>query len=331
MSDKKSWGKPAVDPMNLRSMLMLDVAREMMINDTWTHKAVSVTMSNPEHPDGTSVSFLGVNDPQAILDVAEGRLEVSTLNPVVMLNMARLGTGPFEKPLNVAVIAVMPHYDQLAFAVTDRLGFTSLADIAAARYPLRVSVRGSLDDVTAMSIDVVLSTYGFSLADIVAWGGSVFYDQPMPNHPTRLGRLENGEIDAIFEEGTIIWANDVTAAGASILPIDDAHLATLTALGFRRGVLDVDTYPTLPADIQTLDYSGWPIYCRADASDEIVRQFCAALEQAKNRIVWQIGPANQAPLPLDRMTTDSSATPFDVPLHPAAKAYWQELGYPVAP
>lgn len=248
-----------------------------------------------------------------------------------MLNMARLGTGPFASPLNLAVIAVLPHYDQLAFAVADRLGFTSLADIAAARHPLRVSVRGSLDEVTAMSIDVVLGSYGFSLADIVDWGGSVFYDQPMPNHPSRLGRLASGEIDAIFEEGTIIWADGLAAAGASILPIDDEHLDALVSIGFRRGVLDVDTYPSLAADIQTVDYSGWPIYCRADAGDELVRQFCAALERAKDCIVWQIGPEKQPTLPLDAMTADSAATPFDVPLHPAARAYWQELGYPVDP
>ncbi|GAA1130573.1 TAXI family TRAP transporter solute-binding subunit [Arthrobacter flavus] len=331
MPDKRSWGKPAIDPMNLRSMLMLDVAREMMISDTWTHKAVSVSMSNPENPEDAAVSFLGVNDPDGIVDVADGRLDIATLNPVVMLNMARLGTGPFPSPLDLATIAVIPHYDQLAFAVANRLGFESLADIAEAKYPLRVSVRGSLDVVTAMSIDVVLSTYGFSLADIVAWGGTVFYDQPMPNHPTRIGRLENGEIDAIFEEGTIIWANDVIAAGASILPIDNDHLATLIALGFRRGILDKATYPTLPGDIQTLDYSGWPIYCRIDASDKLVRQFCAGLERAKDRIVWQIGPENQPPLPLEQMTTDSPASPFDVPLHPAARAYWQEIGYPVKP
>lgn len=43
MSDEKSWGKPAIDPMKLRSILMLDVAREMMISDPWTHKAAFVS------------------------------------------------------------------------------------------------------------------------------------------------------------------------------------------------------------------------------------------------------------------------------------------------
>ena len=313
--------------MNLRSMIMLDVAREMMINDDWTHKAVSLSMSDPEHPAARPVTLLGVNDPRAIAEVAAGRLDLATLNPVVMLNMARLGTGPFRSPLAVSTIAVLPHHDQLAFAVADRLGFVDLQQIADARYPLRVSVRGSLDEVTAMSIDVVLGVHGFSLADIVDWGGTVFYDQPMPNHPSRLGRLTSGAIDAIFEEGTVLWANDVAAAGATILPIDDEHLATLQELGFRAGVLDVATYPTLGGDVQTVDYSGWPLYCRTTADDALVRQLCQALDRAQNRIVWQIGPETQPPLPIDRMVSDSPATPFDVPLHPAAEAYWREHGY----
>jgi hypothetical protein len=246
---------------------------------------------------------------------------------MVSITMARLGTGPFTTPLDLSTIAVMPHHDQLAFAVSDRLGITDLAEIAERRYPLRVSVRGSLDDVTSRSVDVVLGVYGFSLADLVAWGGAVLHDQPMPNHPTRIGRLASGEIDAIFEEGTIIWADDVRGAGASILPIDDEHLAALQRLGFRRGVLDVATYPSLGADVQTVDYSGWPIFCRTDAADALVEQFCRSLEHAKDRIVWNIGPAEQPPLPLEQMVSESPATPFDVPLHPAAKAYWRSVGY----
>ncbi len=149
----------------------------------------------------------------------------------------------------------------------------------------------------------------------------------MPNHPTRLGRLRNGDIDAIFEEGAIIWADDVKAAGASFLPIDDEHLNVLRTLGFRRGVLGTATYPSLGTDVQTLDYSGWPVFCRQNESDDLVRQFCRGLDKAQDRIVWRIGPARQPPLPLAEMVQESPATPFDVALHPAAKAYWQETGY----
>jgi hypothetical protein len=93
---------------------------------------------------------------------------------------ARRGVGAFDYPREVATIAVLPHDDRLGFAVAERLDFTSLSDIAAARYPLRISVRGSLDACTPVIVDVVLRAHGFGRADIRDWGGEVSYDQPMP-------------------------------------------------------------------------------------------------------------------------------------------------------
>jgi TRAP-type uncharacterized transport system substrate-binding protein len=304
-------------------MLFLDVAREIMLADDWTHRAVTIVMES--HTGPGRFSFYGANHPDAIEEVHAGRVDVSTLNPAVMLTMAHRGTGPFDEPKNVAVLAVLPHYDQLGFAVANRLGFAHLGDIAAKRYPLRVSVRGSIDACTPVMVDVVLRAHGFTLADIVAWGGEISYDQPMPDDPSRMGRLAAGEIDAIFDEGVIMWANLVADAGASFLPVE--HLEALQAQGFRRGLLGKSLYPTLPGDIETVDYSGWPIYCRADASDALIDKFCRALITRRDAIVWNIGGPKQPPLPLEQMARESPSTPQDVPLHPAATAVWQEHGY----
>ena len=312
-----------VDPTNLRPMLFLDVAREIMLAGDWTHRAVTVVMES--HTGPGRFAFYGANHPGAIEEVHAGRIDVSTLNPAVMLTMAHRGTGPFDGPKNVAAVAVLPHYDQLGFAVASRLGFTSLEDIAAKRYPLRVSVRGSIDACTPIMVDVVLRAHGFTLADIVAWGGEITYDQPMPNDPSRIGRLAAGEIDAIFDEGVVMWANLIAGAGAHFLPA--GHLDALVAQGFRRGLLEQSRYPTLPGDIATVDFSGWPIYCRADASDALIDKFCRALVARQDAIVWDIGGVRQPPLPLDRMARESPATPQDVPLHPAATAVWQEHGF----
>jgi TRAP-type uncharacterized transport system substrate-binding protein len=227
----------------------------------------------------------------------------------------------------VATIAVLPHDDRLGFAVADRLGFAGLADIAAARYPLRVSVRGSVDACTPIMVDVVLRAYGFSLDDIRGWGGEISYDQPMPNHPSRIGRLERGEIDAIFDEGIVMWANLLAAAGAGFLPLDSEHLTALEAQGFRRALIEKSRYPSLPADVPAVDYSGWPIYCRADTPAPLVEKFCQALVRRRDHIPWDIGGVSQPPLPLERMVRESPVTPLDVPLHPQAAAVWQQHGF----
>ena len=312
-----------VDPTNLRPMLFLDVAREMMLADDWSHRAVSVVMES--HTGPGRFSFYGANHPEVIEAVHAGRIDVSTLNPAAMLTMAHRGTGAFDRPKNVATIAVLPHYDQLGFAVASRLGFTSLGDIAARRYPLRVSVRGSIDACTPVMVDVVLRAHGFTLADVRDWGGEISYDQPMPNDPSRIGRLAAGELDAIFDEGVIMWADLVAWAGAGFLPVTEQK--DLQAQGFRRGLLEQSRYPSLPGDIETVDYSGWPIYCRADAPNGLIEKFCRALIARRDTIVWDIGGVSQPPLPLDRMARESPSTPQDVPLHPAAAAIWREHGF----
>jgi hypothetical protein len=39
-----------VDPTNLRPMMFLDVARAMMLNQDWSHRAVSVVMESHTGP-----------------------------------------------------------------------------------------------------------------------------------------------------------------------------------------------------------------------------------------------------------------------------------------
>ena len=73
----------------------------------------------------------------------------------------------------------------------------------------------------------------------------------------------------------------------------------------------------------TLDFSGFPVYTRADVSDDVVTALCAALEASKERIPWQ----GEGPLPLDRMCRDTPDGPLDVPLHPAAERFWRQKGY----
>jgi hypothetical protein len=68
-------------------------------------------------------------------------------------------------------------------------------------------------------------------------------------HPSRIGRLERGEIDAIFDEGVVLWANLLAGVGAHLLPLSPDHLEVLEAEGFRRGLIEKSGYPILPGDI----------------------------------------------------------------------------------
>jgi TRAP-type uncharacterized transport system substrate-binding protein len=107
------------------------------------------------------------------------------------------------------------------------------------------------------------------------------------------------------------------------LPLDEPQLRQLEEIGFRRASIPRERFPSLSRDIPTLDFSGWPVFTRADVGDDFVYAFCRALDARKTRLRYQ----QPGPLPLDRMCRDTPEGPLDVPLHPAAERYWREVGY----
>lgn len=315
-----------LDPTAIRANLMLQTAAFMTTEPDWSFRQTTIELQSQVGIPGVFRLF-GANHPDSIQQVFERQLDISILNPSAILTMAHRGVGLFQHPMEVATIAVLPHYDQLGFAVRQDTGLTSLDDIRDKRYPLRLSTRGSADWCTTRLVEQVLQAHGFGYADIIAWGGSVSFDQPMPNHASRLGKAQAGELDAIFDEGIQVWANQVTAAGLHFLPLAENRLVELEQRGFRRGTIEQARYPALPADVATVDFSGWPIYTRLDAPDLLVRKFCEGLEANKAQLPWQMGKLPQAPMPLARMVQESPETPLDVPLHAAARHFWQQCGY----
>jgi hypothetical protein len=233
------------------------------------------------------------------------------------------GTGPYKKPIPLRAITIIPSPDQLAFAVTERTGVNSLREIRERRLPLRVSLRGQRDHALHPVVNEVLAAAGFFLDDIISWGGQVRYDDGLPMKDNRFGAMQRGEVDMIVDEAVRGWVNAALDAGMRILPLDEAMLTQLEALGLRRGVMPQERYPKLPEDLPTLDFSGFAVYTHADVPDAVVTSICAALEARKDRIGWQ----EPGPLPLELMCRDSADGPLTIPLHPAAEKFWRERGY----
>jgi hypothetical protein len=320
-----------VDPMSIRSKLMLETVSHMMTEADWPYRVPTIDLISQGDEIGAFRIF-GANHPDSLRQVFERKIDISIMNPGTILSMADRGVGLFSEPLKVALIAVLPHYDQLGFAVSKKTGLSSLSDIRKKRFPLRVSVRGSLDACTTRLVEKVLKVHDFSYDDILSWGGSVSYDQPMPRDsfpgvPSRIERVASGELDAIFEEGVVVWANEAVDIGMQFLNLDEKHLSLLEREGFKRGTLEKSRLARLPADVATIDFSGWPIFCRVDTPDLLIRKFCEAMEARKDCIPWTWGPVKQKPMPLERMVVHALDTPIDVAFHPAAREFWTKMGY----
>jgi len=172
--------------------------------------------------------------------------------------------------------------------------------------------------------DDVAAAAGFSRDDIASWGGEVRKAGSVPwPHTETFKALIRGDVDAIFDEAATAWVPQALEAGITILPLAEATVATLEAMGYRGAVLPRSTYHRLPRDILSLDFSGWTVFVHADADDDLVTRICAGLDARKTRIPWE----EPGDLPVERMAREAPDTPQTVPLHPAAERFWRGRGY----
>jgi TRAP-type uncharacterized transport system substrate-binding protein len=273
--------------------------------------------------DEWPLTLFGSDSPATIHEVAAGKVQFAMINPGMILKLAALGSAPFKEPIPLRMIATLPALDQMVFAVKQDTGLKSITDIRDRKFPLKLSLRGQPDHSLQVIIDHLCTAAGFTLDDIVKWGGEVRYDAGMPYGQNRIGAVHRGEIDAIFDEGASAWGNMALELGMTFLSLDDAILQRLESVGLRRGLIECKNFPKLAADVATLDFSGWPIYTIESTPDDIVRDFCRALEESKERIPW----AKAEALPLGQMVRDTREGHLEVSLHPAAENFWRERGY----
>jgi hypothetical protein len=312
----------AIGRDTIRSHLVLEIASELVDRPEWPYRQARINLRE-QGGDTWPVCMFGSDGPAAIDEVARGELQVAIINPAGLLALALRGKGPFKSPIPLRAITVIPSPDQLAFAVTESTGLRSLQDIRDRRFPLRISIRGQMDHSLHLVVKEVLSAAGFSLDDVISWGGQIRYDAGLPNSPTRLGAVQRGEADMIIDEAVRSWVNAAVESNMRILPFDEPLLERLEALGFRRAVIPKASYTALKEDVPTLDFSGFPVYTHVNVPDTIVTSICSALEARKEKIPWQ----EEGPLPLNRMCRDTPEGPLNIPLHPAAERFWRDRGY----
>jgi TRAP-type uncharacterized transport system substrate-binding protein len=260
--------------------------------------------------------------------VARGELEAAIVNPSALLTQAVRGRGLFKAPLPLCIVANYPSWDRFIFAVHPRLGIKSLAEVKAKRIPLRLSTREDPTHSTRILIEQALALYGFSIAELERWGGSLQLNGG-PGDARRLKAISDGTVDAVFDEGLALWFEHALAAGYRALTLEPEIFASLGELGWRRVVMPKGIYRGLEADHACIDYSAWPLYARTDLPEEIGYRIVDAIHAREAEIVWE--NFNQwAPYQgIGALGEETEATPRDVPLHPGAARWFREHGYKV--
>jgi TRAP-type uncharacterized transport system substrate-binding protein len=254
--------------------------------------------------------------------VVKGDVEAAFVNPSALLTQAYRGVGLFKTPLPVRIIASYPSWDRFVFAVHPRAGIRSLRDIKDKKYPLRISVREDPTHSTLVLIEQAFALHGFALQDIESWGGRIFTCGGPGDVHRRLEPLARNELDAVFDEGIKVWLSEALAAGLVPVELDAREYQELGALGWRKVVLPKARFPGLAKDFETLDFSGWPIYCNASLPEQTAYDICAALAAREDEVPFEKGTNGNA----IQMVTETDSTPMDVPLHPGAERWLREHG-----
>ena len=229
--------------------------------------------------------------------VARGDIDVAFVNPSALLTQAYRGTGAFKAPLPLRIIANYPSIDRFVIVMRSSLGFKSLHDVKKARYPLQISLREDPTHSTLVLVEQLLAFYGMSLDEIKSWGGGVHPAGP-PNDKRRLAGIRDGSLDAVFEA-----------------------FEHLTAIGWRKVQLRKGRFSHLP-EYDCIDFSGWPLYARADLPEKVAYDICAAFAARQDNMTWEEGTFEG----VSHIGRETDATPMDVPMHPGAERWFREHG-----
>jgi len=287
---------------------------------------LSLTTTRAQHEKGVSLSF-AADGFRELRAVAEGKISLAWINPSVAATLAFKGKGPFSKPLPIRTLAVFPSYDVVGFAVRAATGVTSLPEIKQKKVPLRLSTgqttkRALSHSPTMFTVTAVMKAAGFTLADIKRWGGKI-QSVSRPSHPDRRAAIDNGTIDAVFDEGIKSWGQTALDQCFYYLPVEGQILERLTAMGYRRSVVPKSRFQGMNEDVNTVDFSGWPMVVRADMPEEVAYALCESIAARKDLIPTD----NYKPLDVAQLCADDEEAPRGVPFHPGAERFYRERGY----
>ncbi len=306
-----------VSMATVRSGVMLEVARTLSGRRDWPHRQVAIDLK-AQGASSWAARLYASDAWDAVADVLARRADIAILNPATVVNAAATRHGGSAEEL--AAIATIPSYDQLGICVAERLGIATIEDLVAARPTIRLSLRGGRPNHSVhIVLDDALAAAGTSLDDMRSWGAEIRYDQGLAQEQVRTQLMREGSVDAVIDEGVPNWCATAVESGFRFLQFGPETLGRLEAQGYRRSLLGRDLHPELPADVLTVDFSGFMIYTRADAADELVDAFCEALYESRESIGWEGGPG----LPLERMINDAIDAPRPLPLHAAAEHVWR--------
>lgn len=290
--------------------------------------AVAINSYYSPLPAGSTVSVTTMDPGFGSMEspnlVAEGKYDTGMTTPGWFVRLAYEGKAPFTKPLPLRSLALFPHDDRMVFLVRKETGITSIREIAEKKPKLKYSVPVVIKTHPATwGAEQVFKEYGFSLADMDAWGATRLQDRPKTQSDPASKPISD-DWDALFDEAIMTprWQNIAKRYDVRYLPVDEDVLRRLEAQGMERGVIAKGRLPQVDEDVPTLDFSDWIMFCRDDLSDDVAYYLVKTIDENKDAFPKRIPVGLTGPVDFA-----AAAEKMPIPLHPGAERYYREKGY----
>jgi TRAP-type uncharacterized transport system substrate-binding protein len=288
--------------------------------------AVAVGGYDSPLPPGTKVAVETFDPGAACMEgpllVARGEVQTAITTPPWFAKMALEGKGYFSSSLPLRALACFPHFDQLAFAVKKETGLKTLGEAIEKKFPLKISTAPP-GHPGRWVIEEVLKFSGCKLADFERWGGKVTSEDRQKG---RLEAVRENSVDAVFDEALMTprWKTITDEFDFTFLAVDEDTLRRCESMGMERGWIPLGRLRGVNADVPTIDFAGWLLYCREDFPDEYAYFIVKAIDERKNLIdsLFQPGQGLTGKIACAELCRDTA-----IPLHPGAVTYYREKGY----
>jgi len=234
---------------------------------------------------------------------------------IQFLRNAYRGTGMYakEKPrTNLRLIANIQDPSYLLVATKAGTGINDLSQVRQKRWPVRILTAGIGADSTR-----ILAYYGLSRQIIEAAGGRIGNTaEDRANFDIAIGG--GGPMTTAPEWR--IWTEISQKFDLNFLDLPDELLATLAREGEQeRGAIPAGLYRGIERPIPTVVRTGTVIYGRDDLPDDFAYTVAKAMDEQQQLLQWR-----HLPFSYNIHTVWKG---YEVPLHPGAARYYQEMGY----
>lgn len=270
----------------------------------------------------------GGSEPLHLLN--DGELDLCIATPTMMVPDALAGKGMFAgTPMpDLRALATIPQNDRMVFAIDPKFGISTFEELRAKKPALRIAA--SIDDGSnfiGYASRRMMEAHGLDEGTLRSWGCEYVVD----NRPDdSLARMRDGEVDAIVQEAIMMpwWRAVIDTRNAIPLPAEDAALRKLESeYGYRRNSLPAGFFSTLKSDIPTLDFSDFAILVRSDLPDDVAYLLTWCLVETRGALEAQYRHVPSERSPVNYPIEPSKMAQTSIPLHPAARRFYEEGGY----